>query len=253
MASNKEVHGVSAERIRPLGTTMLRVTFAPVGVSQPLHRRTHGGYCHLFFADPTNVGVRRSRAFTYRRWHADGRFDVDFVLHDGSGPAAKWLRHVRLGDVLQWRHGGPPKITLSDPCDDAAVLIADATALPLVSALIEKAHPDRVIRALMLLGGDRTPLPLAGQGRAVKVARFKDVSHIEVDLQATNFGPASLFFAACEAGKMKQLRRFALDHLRLSRDQLVTSGYWKAGLSAEEVDAAKLRKDWFADSHVSSV
>nr|WP_249219258.1 siderophore-interacting protein [Loktanella sp. SALINAS62] len=232
---------------------MRRVTFIPLVGPQPFHRRVHGGHCQLFFPDPAGVRLRRPRTFTYRRWHADGRFDVDFVLHDGNGPAAVWLRQARHGDNLQWRHGGPPKVSLAGPCDDAAVLIGDMTALPLISTLIENAHIGRDIRALMLLNDSHTQLPPVEPGRPVKISRYKTVSQVEAELRTMTFGQSGLLFVACEANKMRRLRRFALDDLELSGKQVITSGYWKAGLTAEEIDAAKRGPDWFADTNLSGV
>ena len=38
------------------------------------------------------------RTYTVRRFDAGaGELDVDFVLHDGHGPAADWARDVRPG------------------------------------------------------------------------------------------------------------------------------------------------------------
>jgi NADPH-dependent ferric siderophore reductase len=59
----------------------------------------------------------------------------------------------------------------------------------------------------------------------------------------------SAAFVACEAGLMRALRRLAIDEFGIRRDRLFTSGYWKAGITTEEVDTAKRRPDWFADPH----
>ena len=58
--------------------------------------------------------------------------------------------------------------------------------------------------------------------------------------------PATVF-VACEAGRMRALRRLALDEWRVPQERVFTSGYWKAGLSSEQVDAAKRLPDWFGD------
>jgi hypothetical protein len=46
---------------------------------------------------------------------------------------------------------------------------------------------------------------------------------------------------------MRQLRRLVLDELGLDRSQVFTSGYWKAGLTTEDVDVAKRDASWFGD------
>lgn len=245
MASSDPVRAVRLERVAPLGPTMRRVTFAPEGDPHPTEVRPHGGHCRLFFPDPQDATVPRARAFTYRRWHADGRFDVDFVVHDGDGPAARWLRGAAPGDAIGWRHGGPPKITLQEPGAYKSFLVADATALPLVSALLETADATRLVEVLLLPDADG-PLPRLDPLRDVSVHSGRSVEDIEARLRLSLRGH-SLFLAACEAGAMRRLRRLVLDGIGLDRSQVVTSGYWKAGLTTEEVDIAKREASWFGD------
>lgn len=246
MASSDPIREVRVERVTPLGPTMRRVTFAPEGDPQPTQKRPHGGHCRLFFPDPQDATVSRSRTFTYRRWHVDGRFDVDFVVHDGGGPAARWLRRAVRGDAIGWRHGGPPKVTLEKPSARDSFLVADATALPLVSALLETADATRQIHVL-LLPDTCGPLPGIDAARAVAVRPCRCVEDIEARLRSACRADC-LFLAACEAASMRRLRRLALDEIGLDPRHVFTSGYWKAGLSTEEVDVAKRGRDWFGDS-----
>jgi NADPH-dependent ferric siderophore reductase len=224
---------------------MRRVTFAPEGDPQPTEKRPHGGHCRLFFPDPQDATVSRARAFTYRRWHGDGRFDVDFVVHDGGGPAARWLRRAAPGYAIGWRHGGPPKVTLEEPSERDTFLVADATALPLVSALLETANATRLLEVLLLPDADG-PLPCLDPSRDVSVHFRRSVEDIAARLRLS-LRSNSLFLAACEAGAMRQLRRLVLDELGLDRSQVFTSGYWKAGLTTEQVDIAKRDTTWFGD------
>jgi NADPH-dependent ferric siderophore reductase len=252
MASSDPIRAVRVERVTPLGPTMRRVTFAPEGDPQPTDKRPHGGHCRLFFPDPQDAAVSRSRTFTYRHWHADGRFDVDFVVHDGDGPAARWLRRAAPGNAIGWRHGGPPKVTLEEPSARDTFLVADATALPLVSALLETADATRQIQVL-LLPDACGPLPGIDPARPVVVHPRGSVEDIEVRLRSVCRAD-SLFLAACEAGSMRRLRRLALDRIGLDPRHVFTSGYWKAGLTTEQVDIAKRSRAWFDDplaSHAS--
>jgi NADPH-dependent ferric siderophore reductase len=214
MASSDPARAVRVERVAPLCPTMRRVTFSPEGGAQPPDLRPHGVHCRLLFPDPQDAMVARARAFTYRRWHADGRFDVDFVVHGGGGPAARWLGRAGAGDIVGWRHGGPPKVTLDAPDARASVLVADATALPLVSALVERAHPRRAIRVFLLLGTNGTPVPEVLQGRPVAFVSCRDVEEVEARLRATPFSECGPFLAACEADAMRRLRRLVLQALK---------------------------------------
>jgi NADPH-dependent ferric siderophore reductase len=245
MASSDPIRAVRVERVTPLGPTMRRVTFAPEGDPQPTDKRPHGGHCRLFFPDPQDAAVSRSRTFTYRHWHADGRFDVDFVVQDGDGPAARWLRRAAPGYALSWCHGGPPKVTLMKPGARESFLVADATALPLVSALLETAHATRPIHVL-LLPDARGPLPRIYPSKPVEIRRCCTIEDIEARLRRS-CRPGSMVLAACEADSMRRLRRLVLNEIGLDPGHVFTSGYWKAGLRAEDVDVAKRSRAWFGD------
>ncbi|WP_161600688.1 siderophore-interacting protein [Maritimibacter alkaliphilus] len=119
---------------------MRRVTFAPLDGEALPRDRPHGGHCRLRFPECGAGAPARPRAFTYRHWHADGRFDVDCVLHAGHGPAARWLRQAHPGDRIEWRHGGAPKMSLDWPVDDSTIFVSDLSGLPVMAALAERAQ-----------------------------------------------------------------------------------------------------------------
>lgn len=233
----------------PLGPGMRRVTLAPLGPPQPRQDRPTAGHCRLVFPDPVGGALRWPRAFTYRRWHDDGRFDVDFAVHRGNGPAARWLSRAKVGDVLGWRHGGPPKHSLADRENTATALIADAAGLPVVLALVESVPAPRGIR-VFLLEDARSPIPVDVANSGVEVSRFGDGQALGTALLGMRSAPPALFFAACEAGQMRRLRRIAFETFGLARNAVITSGYWKAGLTTEEVDIAKQQADWFGDTTI---
>ena len=159
MASSDPFREVQVERVQPLGPTMQRVTFEPRDRTALPAERPHGGHCRLRFPGRDASAPPHPRAYTYRRWHADGRFDVDFVVHAGDGPAARWLRQVRPGACIGWRHGGPPKICLAAPAPEPTILIADLSGLPVMAALIEQAHPTRQVSLILTVCPDAAPDP----------------------------------------------------------------------------------------------
>jgi NADPH-dependent ferric siderophore reductase len=250
MGSSDPVRGVVVERVAPLGTAMARVTLRVVDGPVPEAVRTHAGHCRLLFPDDATDGgaggSARSRVFTYRRWHADGRFDIDFALHGGTGPAARWIARATVGDRLGWKHGGPPKLTLDAPLPGPAVLIGDATALPVISALLERAHPRLHGHAILALPDIAGVLPLTAP-TGVMVAHVPSGDAALDVLQGLALTCETTVFAALEADAMRGVRRFALDRLGVPRGRVFTSGYWKAGLATEDLAVAKRRADWFGD------
>ncbi|PJE33224.1 Iron import ATP-binding/permease protein IrtA [Pseudooceanicola marinus] len=249
MASSDPFRDVQVERVQPLGPSMQRVTFAPRDRAALPAERPHGGHCRLRFPGRDASAPPQPRAYTYRRWHADGRFDVDFVVHAGDGPAARWLRQVRPGACIGWRHGGPPKICLAAPNPEPTILIADLSGLPVMAALIEQAHPTRQVSLILTVCPDAAPDP-PPQGRA-RIHHLPSPEDVEQHLLQHATLPGTRVFAACEATQMRRYRRLLLDVLALPRSQVITSGYWKTGLTTEDVDQAKRRADWFGDGPAS--
>jgi NADPH-dependent ferric siderophore reductase len=247
MASSEGFHAVRVERVRPLDPTMRRVTFAPIDGEALPQDRPHGGHCRLRFPECGTGAPARPRAFTYRHWHADGRFDVDFVFHAGDGPAARWLRQTHPGDRIAWRHGGPPKISLDRPADDRTILVSDLSGLPVMAALAERAHPVRQVELLLLAPPEARPDIAHTDGRPFTVRQLSSPDAVEAHLCRHASPHDTLVFAACEASQMRRYRRLLLDDLGLPGSRVITSGYWKDGLTTEEVDLAKRRPDWFGD------
>ena len=76
------------------------------------------------------------RTYTVRRFDAGvGELDVDFVLHEGHGPAAAWAREASPGSwVGVSEPGGRYE---PDPAADYHVVIGDETALPAVATVLD--------------------------------------------------------------------------------------------------------------------
>lgn len=248
MTSSDGFHAIRVERVRPLDPTMRRVTFASLNEDALPHERPHGGHCRLRFPSQHGPALSRPRAFTYRRWHEDGSFDVDFVVHAGEGPAARWLRQAGPGDKIEWRHGGAPKICLDRPGDGPTILVSDPSGLPIMAALAERAHPARQVELVLLAPPETRPDIAHRAGCSVAVHHQLSAEAIEAHLRRRAPGSNALVFAACEASQMRRFRRLLLDDLGLPRSRVVTSGYWKTGLTTEQVDRAKRRADWFGDA-----
>jgi NADPH-dependent ferric siderophore reductase len=248
MGSSDRIRQVRVERIVALEPAMVRVTFAVIGGAAPTDVRIPAGHCRLIFADATDPARQWPRVFTYRRWHADGRFDVDFALHSGTGPAALWIARAAVGAVIGWTHGGGPKLTLEGAPAGPFLAFGDATALPVISALLAHAHPRLAGRIFLDLPPAARPESIdAPPGISVRLLHPRTTSEALDDVRSRSPCRPATVFVACEAGRMRALRRLVLDELRVAQERVFTSGYWKAGLTTEEVDAAKRRPDWLGD------
>src|SRR3954462_12661431 len=75
------------------------------------------------------------RTYTVRRFdEAAGELDVDFVLHEGHGPAAAWARDARGGAGVGGSEPGGRYVV--DPEADFHVVIGDESALPAVATVL---------------------------------------------------------------------------------------------------------------------
>ncbi|MEM7281655.1 MAG: siderophore-interacting protein [Pseudomonadota bacterium] len=93
-------------------------------------------YVKLRFADKDNSSVTVMRTYTVRYFREEAReLDVDFVLHDVSGPAADWARACQVGDSITIAGPGPKKLV--DFSADWFLLVGDMSALPAISANLE--------------------------------------------------------------------------------------------------------------------
>lgn len=127
---------------------MLRVTLGGPGL-EGFPGDSDGGYIKLRLAEPDGEdGKPLVRTYTVRHYDAAaGELDVDFVVHDSDGPAVNWAQTCKPGDTINV--GGPgPKKPL-DPSADWFLLVGDMSALPAISANIERMQPDAKGYALL--------------------------------------------------------------------------------------------------------
>ena len=145
------------------GTTVLtpsmrRISFAAPNLSD--FRYDPGQ--DLMFAIPASDGRTFRRRYTIRQLDvAEGRLDVDFVLH-GDGPGARWVEGAAPGDRVEAI--GPRGKVLVDRAAGWHLFLGDESALPVTAAMIESL--DSGARALALIEVDVPDDELAVSGRA---------------------------------------------------------------------------------------
>jgi NADPH-dependent ferric siderophore reductase len=170
------------------------------------------------------------RTYTVRRFDAGaGELDVDFVLHEGHGPAAAWAREARPGAwVAVSEPGGRYE---PDPAAGFHVVIGDETALPAVATVLE-ALPTGV-PALAFLevadAGEEQALP--GTATLVWVHRGDRPAGepLAEAVRAAAFpGGDGQAWLSGEAGCVKDLRKHLLDERGLDRRRVYATGYWRA-------------------------
>ncbi len=222
---------------------MLRVTLGGDGMAQfPADQES--AYIKLMF--PQGEGERTLiRTYTVRH-QRESEIDVDFVIHDHTGPASAWAVDAKPGDRVLV--GGPgPKKLVRQPAD-WYLLVGDMTALPAVSVNLSL-------------------LPESASGHAViEIASEADIQKLDcpdnVELHwvinprpdpegavllekvrgLTWHSGQPAVWAACEFNSMRAMRRYFKEDRAMPRSHLYISSYWKIGQSEDQHKVAK-KKD----------
>jgi NADPH-dependent ferric siderophore reductase len=170
------------------------------------------------------------RTYTVRRFDARaGELDVDFVLHDGHGPAAAWARDARPGCWVGVSEPGGRYVP--DPSADFHVVIGDESALPAVATVLA-ALPSGVPAVAFLEVADRAEeQPLPGDAAVHWVHRGAGeagVPLVDAVLGADFLPGRGQAWLAGEASAVKQLRGHLLGERGLDRRLVYATGYWRA-------------------------
>ncbi|MFC5995155.1 siderophore-interacting protein [Pseudonocardia hispaniensis] len=170
------------------------------------------------------------RTYTVRRFDPGvGELDVDFVLHEGHGPAAAWARDARPGAWVGVSEPGGRWVP--DPAAAFHVVIGDETALPAVSTVLEAIPPQVPAMAYLEVADadEEQPLPGAAQvcwvHRGARAAGEPMVEAVRTATLPEGHGQAWL---AGESAAVKELRTHLLGERGFERRAVYATGYWRA-------------------------
>jgi NADPH-dependent ferric siderophore reductase len=170
------------------------------------------------------------RTYTVRRFDPGaGELDVDFVLHEGHGPAAAWARAARPGAwVAVSEPGGRYE---PDPAADFHVVIGDETALPAVATVLEALPAGPPVLAFLEVADAGEEQPLPGAAAPTWVHRGDRPAGVPLAeaVRAAQFPAGSgQAWLSGEAACVKDLRKHLLDERGLDRRRVYATGYWRA-------------------------
>ncbi|MFE0733695.1 siderophore-interacting protein [Streptomyces sp. NPDC058855] len=173
---------------------------------------------------------------------AAGTVDVDFVLHGGEeGPATRWARRARPGDVLGMFGPSPDfAVPFDTGAGDWTLLYADACALPALTTVVAALPAGRPALALVQVPDAAEERPLPSPAR-LSVHWLRD-GDSPVDALRAAAPPPGLPHAwlAGEASVVRDLRRHLVRERGLDRRAVHFTGYWRRSLAQ---DAAPTPED----------
>jgi len=195
-----------------------------------------------------------TRAYTVRRFDwKENLIEIDFIIHEGDAPAMHWLETVKVGTsvfVIGPRHHFIPDYNLGKKI----AFFADDTAIPALYAILSQ-WPGGVQASVYI--------DCATRDYAAELPFIEGVSyHIYVRKQGEMAGKsgylpsmASLMkpgqygqvWVACEREEARFIRQHFVEQCNLDKKYIKAVGYWKRGMSASQLDSARLA--YYAQLH----
>ena len=168
------------------------------------------------------------RAATTRRAR---RLEIQFLLH-GEGPASAWAERAKPGDRLAV--AGPGGRFSLEPAADHWWLAADESAIPAVGTLLDALPESVTVEAHIEVEGPDDEIDFGGTAKAsITWHHRRDVGAFGAELAAAareaDIPDGARIWVACEAGAMRDIRRYFTRERGIPAGQLVTRGYWRAG------------------------
>ncbi|WP_406148866.1 siderophore-interacting protein [Streptomyces sp. NBC_01012] len=206
----------------------------------------NGEWFTAWRALPPDVrAIMRSYTVRAQRYAEDGstEIDIDFALHGDGGPACRWAeaaapgqRLTVLGPTGEDNNG----IRFQPPRDAATVLIcADETALPAASAALEWLPAGTEARVWLEVphAGDRLEIRTEADAHITWLVRDEGAPSAVDAVRATELpgDDAPYVWIAGESSGVKALRRHFVQERRFDRKRITFVGYWRRGLSEEEL------------------
>ncbi|MFB6454561.1 siderophore-interacting protein [Chitinophaga sp. Hz27] len=162
---------------------------------------------------------------------------IDFALHGSSSPASGWAIRAQTGDVLGvLMHN--EKSVLYTPAENY-VLVADASGLPVIAAILEDLPPTAKGICLLEVNSVEDEQTLVTQADI----RFTWLhnptpqvgSELFYHLKKEKLPDISRFgYVAAEFSTVKHIRSFIRKELNWRREELYAYSYWKAGMSEDK-------------------
>ncbi|WP_312921230.1 siderophore-interacting protein [Empedobacter brevis] len=196
------------------------------------------------------IEVRPSiRTYTHRAIDIENNLMmIDFVNHGENGPASRWAIHAEIGTEI-----GVAMKLKSEPLHPTAewyFLIGDATAIPVISCILEALPADANGIVILETFGKEDELELV-KPQNIEIVWLhnkhpekgselaENVKMISVPEGCTKFA-----YVAAEFATVKELRTYFRKELNWSNTELYAYSYWKSGVAEDKsVEERHLEKN----------
>lgn len=168
---------------------------------------------------------------------------IDFVAHGDEGPASAWAISCKTGDLLG--------VLMKDgksalyPQRTHYLLIGDATAIPVLSAILEDLPPSARGTCIIEVGSSADKQLLSTQAQIEFIWLTHDSTKdtlVQAVKQQALAESDRFAFVAAEFNTVKALRHYFRKEQAWSQDELYAYSYWKRG-SAEDKSTTARQKE----------
>ncbi|MCV7380395.1 iron ABC transporter permease [Mycobacterium alsense] len=189
-------------------------------------------WLRFWFPDPDGSNTEFQRAYTISEADvATGRFAVDVVLHEPSGPASVWARTVQPGaTIAAMSLMGSSRFDTPDEQPAGYLLIGDAASIPGMNGIVGTVPPDVPIEMyLEQHDDDDTLIPLANHPRLrVHWVTRRDERSLAAAIESRDWSDWYAW-ATPEATSLKHVRARLRDEFGFPKSEIHAQAYWSAG------------------------
>lgn len=161
---------------------------------------------------------------------------IDFVLHGDEGPASAWAEQAKPGDALgiMMKRG---KRELYAAAENY-ILIGDATAIPVIGAILEDLPASARGVAILEVHGENEEQFLATEADIDIIWAHNPHPHkgsqLASILKKQRLPEKSRFaYVAAEFSAVKEIRHYLRKDQRWPQEELYAYSYWKSGVAED--------------------
>lgn len=163
---------------------------------------------------------------------------IDFIAHDDESPASGWATHAQVGDQLGVLM--KPKNKPLYPAVDNFLLIGDATAIPVLGAILESLPSGSTVQCIIEVYGKEDEQDLLTLAN-VEMTWLHNADPVQGSQLADTIKSLTLpseklsrfAYIAGEFSSVKAIRHYLKKEKNWAANELYAFSYWKSGATED--------------------